>query len=283
MSPATQAPPAQQPPGQLTPSHTQAPSRQRCPAPHAGPPPHTHAPAAEQVLAVSGSHATQVPPGAPQWPNARGRQKPPAQQPSGQDEASQAPDVSSWQASEHPSPDTALPSSHPSIPARTALSPQMAGAPSVSATFASLARSTRTDSWADPTIVAPARPSTRNSTVFPARVSGRRITAVSRPLCRGPRGIGQGAGREGGRAVDRARDRERRRLQRGVVRDRDLEAGQPRLRHGLVALAAQRGSARQHEHQGREPARRHPARRHQRLSRVPTVPIGGTTVVSPDA
>jgi hypothetical protein len=93
LSPATQAPPAQQPTGQLTPSHTQAPSRQRCPEAHAGPAPHRQAPPA-QAFAVSGLQVVQAPPGAPQWLSARGRQKPPAQQPSGQDEASQAPGVS---------------------------------------------------------------------------------------------------------------------------------------------------------------------------------------------
>ena len=189
VSPATQAPPAQQPPGQLTPSHTHAPSRQRWPALHAAPAPHTHAPAAEQASAARGSHAAQAPPGAPQWVSARCRQKPPAQQPPGQEEAPQAPGVSVWHASEHPSPDAALPSSHSSSPSRTVLSPQMAGAPSVSVTFSSLARSTRTDACADARIVAPARPSTRNSTVFPASVSGRRITTVSRPLSRGRGGI----------------------------------------------------------------------------------------------
>ena len=198
LSPATQAPPAQQPPGQLTPSHTHAPPRQRWPALHAGPAPHTHAPPAEQASAARGSHTAQAPPGAPHWASARCRQKPPAQQPPGQEEASHAPGVSVRHAAEHPSPDTALPSSHPSIPARTVPSPQMAGAPSVSVTFSSLAPSTRTDSWADARIVAPARPSTRNSTVFPASVSGRRITAVSRPLCKGRGGSGKAPGVKAG-------------------------------------------------------------------------------------
>jgi hypothetical protein len=94
LSPATQAPAAQQPLGQLTPSHTQAPPRQRRPGPHAGPDPHAHVPAAEQASAASGSQTAHAAPAAPHWLSARDRQKPAAQQPSGQDEASQAPGVS---------------------------------------------------------------------------------------------------------------------------------------------------------------------------------------------
>lgn len=191
VSPAAQAPPTQQPLGQLVPSQTHAPSRQRWPAEQAGPAPHAQAPVAEQASATSGAQAVQAAPAVPQVAIVGALQKPPAQQPVGHELASHAPGASVWQSAEQPSPASALPSSHCSMPGRIVLSPQTAGAPSVSDAFVSLPRWMTIACCSEATIAAPARPSTRRSTVFPASSAGSRTTAVSLPLPRGRGGLGR--------------------------------------------------------------------------------------------
>src|SRR6185503_13816874 len=104
-----QAPFMQHPVGHDVPLHTQAPLTQALPLGQEAPPPQVQAPAAEQVSAAIGLHAVHAPPAVPQLASARGRQKPPAQQPSGQLLASQVPPLSIRQMSEQPSPEAALP------------------------------------------------------------------------------------------------------------------------------------------------------------------------------
>src|SRR4051812_11266220 len=81
--------PAQQPFAQEVPSQTQAPPTQRWPRLHAGPDPQTQLPPASQPSAVT-PQAAQAEPAAPHDPRPRGMQAPPAQQPLGQELASQA-------------------------------------------------------------------------------------------------------------------------------------------------------------------------------------------------
>jgi hypothetical protein len=77
----------QQPVGQDTASQTQAPSTHRCPLVQAAFAPQTQAPVGAQALALTGSHATQVPPAMPHEVVEEGVQTPAAQQPFGQDSA----------------------------------------------------------------------------------------------------------------------------------------------------------------------------------------------------
>ena len=109
----------------------QAPPTQRWPVPHATPAPHAQAPVAEQLSLDCGSQVRHAAPALPQAPAVGTVHTPAAQQPSGQVVALHAPAASRRQLAEQPSFETVLPSSHSSIPARTTLSPQMAGAPSV--------------------------------------------------------------------------------------------------------------------------------------------------------
>ena len=71
----------QQPVGHETASHAQAPLRQRRPLAHAALTPQTQAPVAEQASALTGSHATHVPPAMPHAVIDEGVQTPAAQQP----------------------------------------------------------------------------------------------------------------------------------------------------------------------------------------------------------
>ena len=117
--PGMHTPPAQQPDAHETPSQTQAPPRQCRPVPQGAPVPHRQLPSAEQASAAMASQVTQAAPLTPQVARARGRQTPPAQQPSGQEVASQPAEASFWQVDEQPSPETGLPSSHCSMGERT--------------------------------------------------------------------------------------------------------------------------------------------------------------------
>ncbi|MEO5767706.1 MAG: hypothetical protein ABIS92_05090 [Polyangia bacterium] len=82
---------------------------------------------------------------------------------------------------EQPSSEAVLPSSQVSIPTRMMLSPQIAGAPSVSDTSARTLARMVTAFWSLPKMPAPARPSTRTTTVLPTTAPGSRMTAVSTP------------------------------------------------------------------------------------------------------
>jgi hypothetical protein len=87
--PARQLRPSQQPVGHETASQTQAPPAQRLPSGQASVAPQAQTPAAEQASARVGSQATQVPPSVPHAASAPGLHAPFAQQPPGQDWASQ--------------------------------------------------------------------------------------------------------------------------------------------------------------------------------------------------
>ena len=145
-------------------------------------------PSAAQLSLISGSHARQAAPALPQVAALGVVQTPVAQHPLGQVEALHAAAPSRWQLDEQPSPDVVLPSSHSSMPDRTTPSPQIAGSPSVSETATSWPSCTANACWSLPTTVPFASPSTRKSTVMPARLSGSRTAAVSCPLVSG-RGV----------------------------------------------------------------------------------------------
>ncbi|MEP6652413.1 MAG: hypothetical protein ABJA82_03590 [Myxococcales bacterium] len=138
------------------------------------------APAAEQPSALAPQAAQVIPP-TPQVSGPLARHRPPAQQPSGQEAASQPSAPSIRQLGEQPSPEAVLPSSQVSIPTRIMLSPQIAGAPRVRDTSARTLARMVTGCWSLATTVAPARPSTRSTTVLPATAPGSRMTAVSTP------------------------------------------------------------------------------------------------------
>jgi hypothetical protein len=182
--------PSQHPAAQLVPSQTQAPPTQRWPAWHASPAPQAQAPPAEQPLLDEVSHDTHAIPPLPHDPRDRVVQVAPAQQPSGQEVAVQAPAPSTRQTAEQPSPDAVLPSSHSSSGDRRIPSPQIAGVPRVRVALTISPRRTATACWSLPTIASPARPSTRRSTVVPASASGSSKTAVSSPLVSGRGGSG---------------------------------------------------------------------------------------------
>lgn len=182
---------AQQPLGQLTGSQTQTSPRHRCPASQAGPVPQVQAPALEQPLARAGSQTVQLRPPEPQLASAGWWQNPPLQHPVGQVVGLQVPGASSRQSCEQPSPEVVLPSSQVSIPGRMTPSPHTAGAPRVSVTSTRCMGRTATGACcplADTFV--PARPSTRTVTVFPSRLAGSRMIAVSRPLVSALAGLG---------------------------------------------------------------------------------------------
>ena len=83
--PGLHTPLSQQPVGQDVASHTQAPFTQRLPVAHGSVTPHWQRPRDEQLLAVIGLHARQVPPRVPQAAREAGLHTPLAQQPVGQD------------------------------------------------------------------------------------------------------------------------------------------------------------------------------------------------------
>ena len=78
----------------------QSPDAQRWPPAHAGPAPHSQAPVGPQRLALLVSQAMQAPPPIPQVVKAGVSQRPPWQQPAGQEAASQthAPFMHRWPA-----------------------------------------------------------------------------------------------------------------------------------------------------------------------------------------
>lgn len=89
VSPGRQRSPSQHP-AHESPSHTQLPPSQRWPAAHAGPDPQAQSPPGSHLSAVSGSHAVQLPPGAPQLARSIAWHVPSAaQQPVGHDAAVQ--------------------------------------------------------------------------------------------------------------------------------------------------------------------------------------------------
>ncbi len=180
--PAMQTLPLQQPLAQPVPSQVQAPATQCWPARHTAPGPHAHPPLAAQLSLVTGSHARQAAPPVPQAVALEVVHTPVAQHPLGQVVALHASAPSRRQVDEQPSPDVVLPSSHSSMPVRTTPSPQIAGSPSVSVTLASWPSCTATACWSLPITLSPANPSTRRSTVIPARLSGTSTAAVSCPL-----------------------------------------------------------------------------------------------------
>jgi hypothetical protein len=188
--PGMQTLPLQQPLAQLAPSQVQAPPTQCCPARQVGPEPHAQVPSAAQLSPVTGSHARHAAPPVPQAAPLGVEQTPVAQHPVGQVVALHASAPSRRQVDEHPSPDVVLPSSHSSIPERTAPSPQIAGSPSVRERSTSWPSFTANACWSLPTTVPPARPSTRRSTVIPARLSGSSTAAVSWPVVSSRGGLG---------------------------------------------------------------------------------------------
>jgi hypothetical protein len=188
--PGMQTLPLQQPLAQLVPSQVQAPATQCWPARQAAPGPHAQVPSAAQLSLISGSHARQAAPLVPQAAALGGVHMPVEQHPLGQVEALHASAPSWWQLDEQPSPDVVLPSSHSSMPERTTPSPQIAGSPSVRETLTTWPSCTANACWSLPATVPVASPSTRRSTVIPARLSGRRTTAVSCPLVSGRAGFG---------------------------------------------------------------------------------------------
>jgi hypothetical protein len=190
--------PEQHPFGHEVPSHTQRPLRQRWLGPQDAPSPHAQLPSAAQPSALDGSQATQDAPATPQVASVRGLQAPSAQQPSGHEVASQPGTGSIWHVGEQPSPGRVLPSSHVSIGARTTPSPQMAGAPRVSVTLTIAPWISATACCWLATTVAPARPSTRRSTVEPPSSDGRTMLAVSAPVVRGRGGSGSVPGENAG-------------------------------------------------------------------------------------
>ena len=182
--------PLQQPLAQLVPSHVQAPATQCWPARHAAPGPQEHPPPAEQPSLVTASHLRQAAPLLPQAVALGVVHTPVAQHPAGQVVALHASAPSRRQVAEQPSPDVVLPSSHSSIPVRMTPSPQIAASPSVSVSSASWPSCTATACWSLPITLSPASPSTRRSTVMPARLSGTSTAAVSCPLVSGRGGFG---------------------------------------------------------------------------------------------
>jgi hypothetical protein len=200
--PGRQVSPEQQPFGHEVPSHRQRPPMQRVLGPQDGPAPQAQLPSAEQPSALEGSQATQAFPATPQVAVVRALQTPSAQQPSGHEVASQAGVGSIWHVAEHPSPDMVLPSSHVSIGARTTPSPQIAGAPRVRVTLTIAPRIKTTACCSLATIVPPARPSTRRTTVDPPSSEGRTMLAVSAPLVRGRGGSGSVPGENAGVPAD---------------------------------------------------------------------------------
>jgi hypothetical protein len=194
--------PEQQPFGHEAPSQPQRPLMQRWLGPQDGPAPHAQLPSAAQPSALDGSQATQAAPATPQVASVRVSHTPAAQQPSGHELASQPAGGSIWHVGEHPSPAVVLPSSHASIGARTTPSPQMAGAPRVRVALTIVPRTNATAFCWLATIVPPARPSTRRSTVEPPSSDGRTMLAVSAPLVRGRGGSGSVPGENAGAPAD---------------------------------------------------------------------------------
>jgi hypothetical protein len=189
--PGMQTLPLQQPLAQLVPSQVQAPATQCWPARQAAPGPQPQVPSAAQPSLINGSHARQAAPAVPQVAALGVVQTPVAQQPLGQVEALHAFAPSRRQVDEQPSSDVVLPSSHSSMPERTTPSPQIAGSPSVSETPTSWPSCTANACWSLPTTSPLATsPSTRRSTVIPARLSGSSTAAVSCPLVSGRGGLG---------------------------------------------------------------------------------------------
>lgn len=188
--PGKQTLPLQQPPVQLVPSQVQAPATQCWPARHAAPGPQEQAPPAAQPSLVTGSHLRQAAPPLPQVVALGVVQAPVAQHPLGQVVVLHAAAPSRRQVDEQPSPEVVLPSSHSSIPVRTTPSPQIAGSPRVSVRFASWPSCRATACWSLPITLSPASPSTRRSTVIPARLSDTSTAAVSCPLVSGRGGLG---------------------------------------------------------------------------------------------
>jgi len=188
--PGMQRLPLQHPLAQPVPSQVQAPPTQCWPARHAAPAPQPQVPSAPQLSLVMGSHARQAAPEVPHWAAVGVVHRPVAQHPLGQVEALHASAPSRRHVDEQPSPDVVLPSSHSSMPERTTPSPQIAGSPSVSETLTSWPSCTANACWSLPTTVSPASPSTRRSTVIPARLSGSSTAAVSCPLVSGRGGLG---------------------------------------------------------------------------------------------
>jgi hypothetical protein len=188
--PGMQTLPLQQPLAQLVPSQVQAPATQCWPARQAAPGPQPQVPSVAQLSLITGSHPRQAAPPVPQVAALGVVQTPVAQHPLGQVEALHALPPSRWQLDEQPSPDVVLPSSHSSMPDRTTPSPQIAGSPSVSETLTSWPSCTANACWSLPTTASFASPSTRRSTVIPARLSGSRTAAVSCPLVSGRGGLG---------------------------------------------------------------------------------------------
>jgi hypothetical protein len=188
-----QVAPSQQPPGHDVSSQMQRPAAQVCPGAHGAPVPHTQAPAAEQALAIFGSHVVHNAPADPQAARVRGWHTPAAQHPSGHEDASHVRGTPSiWHRAEHPSPAIVLPSSQASMGALTMWSPQIAGAPSVISTATSCFPTTATGCWLLAAITSPASPSTRSVIVVPTAEAGKRITADSVPVADSARA---GAGR----------------------------------------------------------------------------------------
>ena len=189
--PGMQTLPEQQPLAQLVPSHVQAPATQCWPARHIGPGPQAQVPSAAQLSLVTGSHARQAAPPVPQVAAMGVEQTPVAQQPLGQVAALHAAAPSWRQVDEQPSSDVVLPSSHSSMPERTTPSPQMAASPSVIETLTSWPSCTANACWSLATTIPSAtKPSTRRSTVIPARLSGSSTAAVSCPLVSRRGGLG---------------------------------------------------------------------------------------------
>ena len=188
-----QVAPSQHPPGHDVSSQMQRPAAQVCPGAHGAPAPHMQAPAPEQALAIFGSHVVHNAPANPQAVRLRGWHTPPAQHPSGHEDASHVRGTpSTWHLAEHPSPLVVLPSSQVSRGALTMWSPQIAGAPSVISTATSCFPTTVTGCWLLATMASPASPSTRSAIVIPMFDAGNRITADSVPVVDSARA---GAGR----------------------------------------------------------------------------------------
>jgi hypothetical protein len=165
---------------------------------HAAPAPQAQLPSTPQLSPEGMPQVTHAAPALPHAAMEGAVHTAPAQQPAGQEAAVQAPAPSTRQSSEHPSPETVLPSSHSSIGSRRMPSPQIAGGPRVKVAFTSCPRCTATASWSLPTTVSPARPSTRKRTVVPASASGSNRTAVSRPPVSGRGGSGTVPGGKAG-------------------------------------------------------------------------------------
>jgi hypothetical protein len=126
--PGRQVVPEQQPAHDEA-SQRQAPPEQRCPSPQTGPEPHWQVPAAEQESALAASQAWQLAPPVPQAAAVAVLQDAPAQQPVGQEAASQTqvPDEQRWPAAQAgPEPQAQAPAAEQESALAASQAPQAA-------------------------------------------------------------------------------------------------------------------------------------------------------------